>query len=474
MTVRLKDGIETNASTATKLSTARKINGVAFDGTKDITINAMKADSVDWNNVQNKPSVFAPSTHDHNYIGDSTIKMYAHRSNEINFGGSFKDNTYMFFGYRDIDGRPAPTKFVFGKDMGSGGAEVYAKDLYASGNKVYHSGNKPSWNDINGKPSVFNPSPHTHDDSYVTRKPKRLTGANDLNAVTLGGNYAVAEAKNAPCNYGRLVVLDWDNSKWCTQIFYSDIRNEVFTRCATNAEGTTWTPWSKVYSEVNKPTWNDVTGKPSTFTPSSHNHDDRYFTESESDSRFFRNYMGTVTDFNNTTNPGRYYVFKEGGSIPNAPYTGNIYGSLEVFKSNDAELIQRFTEVNGDVYTRLRKSTGEWWKWFRTPTDEDFKAINNQNSGYQKLPSGIIIQWGSTVIPFDGYRAHGYLYYPIAFKEYVHCCGNVASNDYGCFCETTGTIAGDNLSRAYAEALDVGNGNRQGHNVRFQWIAIGR
>lgn len=32
--------------------------------------------------------------------------------------------------------------------------------------------------------------------------------------------------------------------------------------------------------------WDDVTGKPSTFPPSTHNHDDRYFTETESDARF--------------------------------------------------------------------------------------------------------------------------------------------------------------------------------------------
>ena len=28
-------------------------------------------------------------------------------------------------------------------------------------------------------------------------------------------------------------------------------------------------------------TWTDITGKPSTFTPASHNHDDIYYTESE-------------------------------------------------------------------------------------------------------------------------------------------------------------------------------------------------
>lgn len=34
------------------------------------------------------------------------------------------------------------------------------------------------------------------------------------------------------------------------------------------------------------PAWGDVQGKPSTYPPSSHNHDDRYYTESESNDRF--------------------------------------------------------------------------------------------------------------------------------------------------------------------------------------------
>ena len=32
-------------------------------------------------------------------------------------------------------------------------------------------------------------------------------------------------------------------------------------------------------------TWSEVTGKPSTFTPSTHNHDDRYYTETEIDAK---------------------------------------------------------------------------------------------------------------------------------------------------------------------------------------------
>jgi hypothetical protein len=50
-------------------------------------------------------------------------------------------------------------------------------------------------------------------------------------------------------------------------------------------------PWSDITSGIPDyatrwPTWTEVTDKPTTFTPSSHTHDDLYYTEAESDARF--------------------------------------------------------------------------------------------------------------------------------------------------------------------------------------------
>lgn len=192
------------------------------------------------------------------------------------------------------------------------------------------------------------------------------------------------------------------------------------------------------------------------------------------DSDYFNNYKGDVTDFNTATDIGRYYVYKDDGvSIPNAPYSGNIYGALEVFRTNNSELLQRFTEFNGSIHLRFRNYNNNWSKWVKVPTTEDFKSNNNQTSGYQKLPSGVIIQWGTTELTFDNNRAKGYLYYPISFTNYCHCCGNTGANSYGSFGESTGTVTGDNLSRGYAEAQDVTGSNRNGATVRIQWIAIG-
>lgn len=293
-----------------------------------------------WSEIREKPSTLEGLS-----VGDDSITVMPHRSNEISFGGAFRGNSTIYFGYRDIEGRPAPTEYVFGK-AGSG-ADIKAKDFYAMGNKVYHPGNKPTWNDIENKPDL--------------------------------------------------------------------------------------------------------------------------------DSKYFLNYRDSVTDFNNCKAPGNYYVSKT--NIPNAPYDqgGFIQGILLVYKSFN-NIIQIFIDSFNNINTRFYDSANSSWGiWERSAALKDFTSMFDSKSGYQKLPNGTIIQWGSKEIPFDsGNRAHGYLNYPIAFKEYAHVTGNVASNDYGGFCETSGIVANDTLSRAYAEATDISNRNQKGHSVKFQWIAIGR
>ena len=125
---------------------------------------------------------------------------------------------------------------------------------------------------------------HNHDTLYFKKAPVRLSGSEDLNNITAPDNYVVASAniKNSPRQYGRMVVLGWSNTnKWVTQIFYGDVNNEMYVRCSTNATATAWTPWAKMFSSTSRPTWNEIDGKPSSFTPATHNHDNLYYTESE-------------------------------------------------------------------------------------------------------------------------------------------------------------------------------------------------
>lgn len=49
---------------------------------------------------------------------DETMKLYAQASNEVNFGGTNNSNT-IYFGYKAVDSKPIPAKFVFGGASGT-------------------------------------------------------------------------------------------------------------------------------------------------------------------------------------------------------------------------------------------------------------------------------------------------------------------------------------------------------------------
>ena len=61
-------------------------------------------------------------------VGDGTIIMYPQYNNEINFGGSDNSST-IYFGYRAINSKPIPTKFIFGESTGT--ATLTATKLYS-------------------------------------------------------------------------------------------------------------------------------------------------------------------------------------------------------------------------------------------------------------------------------------------------------------------------------------------------------
>ncbi|CEP42293.1 Uncharacterised protein [[Clostridium] sordellii] len=199
----------------------------------------------------------------------------------------------------------------------------------------------------------------------------------------------------------------------------------------------------------------------------SHNHDERYDLKN----------VGSVTDFNTALEPGRYYVFKEGSSIPNAPYNGNIYGALEVFHTNDTELMQRFTSANGKIYIRIKNFEGTWWAWSNMPTIGEFSCDFNSSTGtgFQKLPSGMIIQFGTTKIGFNDNTCIGTakIYYPLAFTKFCKCTGNLETNDYGGYNETNAIVGGQTLSNGYAEVRDIQGRPRTGYTATVTWIAIG-
>ena len=131
-----------------------------------------------------------------------------------------------------------------------------------------------------------------------------------------------------------------------------------------------------------------------------HNHDDIYFTESESDKRYLMLDRGLVRDFNNCKTPGVYTI---SGSIiaPNAPVNEALYGTLEVIPRG-GDFIQRVTTSAGQEYYRYY---GEdplkfrpWYTVFNTGTKPTWNDIANKPSSFPPtshthdyLPSGVTI-----------------------------------------------------------------------------------
>lgn len=55
----------------------------------------------------------------HDRFGTSGLIVYSSSSNEINFGGTYTDNSNIYFGYTSKDNRPRPTKYHFGQNDAS-------------------------------------------------------------------------------------------------------------------------------------------------------------------------------------------------------------------------------------------------------------------------------------------------------------------------------------------------------------------
>ena len=119
--------------------------------------------------------------------------------------------------------------------------------------------------------------------------------------------------------------------------------------------------------------WDDLTGKPDTFPPSAHNHDDRYYTEAGVDAKIAAAMAapGTMPNpsdlgtahLDTITTPGHYAQrFQARATLANGyPYEGRA-GVLEVLAWHPTGIIQRWTSQAGGVATRYLLS-GNWQQW---------------------------------------------------------------------------------------------------------------
>lgn len=140
--------------------------------------------------------------------------------------------------------------------------------------------------------------------------------------------------------------------------------------------------------------WNLITGKPSIFAPSAHNHDSSYLKRNQS----------LQNDMNACTVEG---IYRFSGTLSNA-WTGTSWGTLLVFNNqynggsgvDGVFLVQIALPTDGIMWTRQRVNTGGWTNWCKVAyiTDNVASATKaNQDSDGNAINTTYLKRSGGTM-----------------------------------------------------------------------------
>lgn len=289
---------------------------------------ANSAGAVAWGNISGKPSTFTPASHTHSYAGAASSGGSATSAVKLDTATAGSSTQPVYF----TGGKPTACTYTLGKSVPSNAVFTDTNtwrplgttaDTACAGNDNRLSNARPasdvyswakasskpsySWSEITSKPSTFTPASHTH--AYIPLSGGTITGSiirssggswiSARNNVAVRGTATTKDSWNpvvgqaTPNGYwtiGNLASNDNLAFSYTSNTNYNAGKNSATTVYLPVQEGTIITSATIGSQSVKYATsagsagsvaWGNVSGKPSSYTPSSHTHDDRYYTETE-------------------------------------------------------------------------------------------------------------------------------------------------------------------------------------------------
>ena len=415
--------ISGNATTSTKLATARSINGTNFDGSGNITTatwgtartltigNTGKSvnggGNVSWSLSEIGA---AASNHTHSYLPLSGGTM----TGNISYRGSkatykmieFIDNSSDAYGNGIAIGGGGLTIIGGGESVDvvkststTGGDERLilandgAIDIYTNcqngidkathitiDNTGLYSGtaakaNSVPWSGVTGKPSSYTPSSHTHTVSQISDFGTHVYDATI--SRTANTVLAAPNGKDGSASFRALVAAD-----------IPSITKSKITDFPSSLPASDVYAWAKASSKPSY-SWGEITGKPSTFTPSSHNHS--YLT-------LYGSRPANINFSTSTNGAGAMFHFVATSSTKTGkpPEDSNV---LQMNWDNNGGWDTQFAISNGSSpHSYIRsQNNGTWGNW-TTLLD----SSNYNNYSPSKTGTGASGTWGINITGSSG------------------------------------------------------------------------
>ena len=415
--------ISGNATTSTKLATARSINGTNFDGSGNITTatwgtartltigNTGKSvnggGNVSWSLSEIGA---AASNHTHSYLPLSGGTM----TGNISYRGSkatykmieFIDNSSDAYGNGIAIGGGGLTIIGGGESADvvkststTGGDERLilandgAIDIYTNcqngidkathitiDNTGLYSGtaakaNSVPWSGVTGKPSSYTPSSHTHTVSQISDFGTHVYDATI--SRTANTVLAAPNGSSGPASFRKLVAAD-----------IPSITKGKITDFPTSLPASDVYAWAKASSKPSY-SWSEIGSKPSTFTPSSHNHS--YLT-------LYGSRPANINFSTSTNGAGAMFHFVATSSTKTGkpPEDSNV---LQMNWDNNGGWDTQFAISNGSSpHSYIRsQNNGTWGNW-TTLLD----SSNYNNYSPSKTGTGASGTWGINITGASG------------------------------------------------------------------------